>query len=279
MPRPAVPGAPGSVGSAGDAPEACVHPLPHQAADREGCRCAAQFEKMPSGWRPPPAMVRPGMGSGGLAGSASWLACIPTPSQGPPRLCPDSTPLGEGVLRREVWGEERCEGRCSQLRALCAPACQGDTLPYPGRAGSLARGPARGCAHWGSTEPCRRRLWIDGAGRADGAHRCWWGPGQCGHCESPASVHLAAGAMSWAEGTVSPGLGSSPLSEQSRWGLLFHTINREPQAGRRLRSLGFSAEAQTQDGDPSSGAQGAGLWAPGLRMGSPGLWFGVRASA
>ena len=164
-PRPAVPGAPGSVGSAGDAPEACVHPLPHQAADREGCHCAAQFEKMPSGWRPPPAMVRPGMGGGGLAGSASWLACTPTPSQGPPRLCPDST------LLRRLWGEERCEGRRGQL---CAPGCQGDAPPilaglgaqpgaWPGAAPTgAARSPADGAR--GQTVPAVQTVPADAGG-------------------------------------------------------------------------------------------------------------------
>ena len=42
--------------------------------------------------------------------------------------------------------------------------------------------------------------------------------------------------MSWAEGAVSLGMCFSPISEQSRRGLLFTPSTEEPQAGRRLHS-------------------------------------------
>ena len=93
-------------------------------------------------------------------------------------------------------------------------------------------------------EPCRRRPRADSAGPGDGA--CGQtGPamqtapadaaGSWGSAGTSVSVCLAAGATSWVEGAVSLGMCSSPISEQSRRGLLFTPSTEEPQSGRRLR--------------------------------------------
>lgn len=100
-PRPAVPGAPGAVGPIGDVQGGSVHLFFTRL--QEGCRCAAWFEEMPSGWRPPPATVRPEMGGGGLAGSASWLACAPPQPRGR-QGCAQTARLSGGCAFRAAEG-------------------------------------------------------------------------------------------------------------------------------------------------------------------------------
>ena len=56
---------------------------------------------------------------------------VPRPNPGAPRAVPRQHASQEAVLSAWRRGEERCEGRCGQLRALCAPGCRGDALPHP----------------------------------------------------------------------------------------------------------------------------------------------------
>lgn len=91
-PRSAVPGAPGAVGSVGDPPGEGVSTLFHTRM-QTGKAVVVHLEEMPSGWRPSPATVRPGMGGGGACRTSVLAGLCPHPTCGPPRLCPDSTPL------------------------------------------------------------------------------------------------------------------------------------------------------------------------------------------